>query len=78
MAMSKITFSVPERLAEQFLRGVLSRERSRFVSQALAARLGERDAAMIRVCEIANQDVGVAEIEKEFDGLRDEMPEPWG
>jgi hypothetical protein len=77
MAMRKMTFSVPEQLAVQFLARVAARDRSRFVSEALAARLQERDAALIRACEIANQDVDVAEIENELDGLSDEMPEPW-
>jgi len=77
MAMRKMTFSVPEPLAVQLLRRVASRDRSRFVSEALAARLKERDAALIRACEIANQDLDVAEIEEEFDGIRDEMAEPW-
>jgi len=77
MAMRKMTFSVPEELAVQFLRTVASRNRSRFVSESLAARLKERDAALIRACEIANQDTDVAEIEKELDGLGDKMAEPW-
>jgi Arc/MetJ-type ribon-helix-helix transcriptional regulator len=77
MAMRKMTFSVPEQLAAKLLRTVASRDRSRFVSEALAARLEERDAALIRACEIANQDMDVAEIEKELDGLGDEMAEPW-
>lgn len=77
MATRKMTFSVPEPLAVQFLRRVASRDRSRFVSEALAARLEACDAAMIRACEIANQDSDLAEIEKEFDGLRDQMAEPW-
>ena len=77
MATRKMTFSVPEQLAVQFLRRVASRDRSRFVSEALAARLEARDAALIRACEIANQDQDVAEIEKELDGLGDEMVEPW-
>jgi hypothetical protein len=77
MPMRKMTFSVPEPLAVQFLRKVASRERSRFVSEALAARLQERDVALIRACEIANQDLDVAEIEREFDGIGDEMSEPW-
>ena len=72
-----MTFSIPEQLAGQFLRRVASRDRSRFVSEALAARLEERDAALIRACEIANQDMDVSEIEKELDGLGDEMAEPW-
>jgi len=75
--MKKMTFSVPEQLAVQFLRTVASRDRSRFVSDALAAQLEERNAALVRACETANQDMDVAEIEKEFDGLGDEMAEPW-
>jgi len=77
MASRKMTFSLPEQLAMQFLSRVPSRDRSRFVSEALAARLEERDVALIRACEIANQDMEVAEIEKELDGLGDEMAEPW-
>jgi hypothetical protein len=77
MAMRKMTFSVPEPLAVQLLRRVASRDRSRFVSDALAARLKERDVELIRACEIANQDLDVAEIEKEFDGIRDGISEPW-
>lgn len=72
-----MTFSVPEQLAVRFLRRVASRDRSRFVSEALAERLEERDAALSRACEMANQDLDVAEIEKELDGLGDEMAEPW-
>jgi hypothetical protein len=67
MATRKMTFSVPEPLAVQFLRRVASRDRSRFVSEALAARLEERNVELIRACEIANQDVDAAEIEREFD-----------
>ena len=77
MAMRKMTFSVPEALAAQLLRRVASRDRSRFVSEALAARLEERDAALIRACEVANQDLDLVEIERDFDQLRDEMAEPW-
>ena len=77
MATKKMTFSVPEPLAVQFLRRVASRDRSRFVSEALAARLEERDKDLIHACEIANQDLDVAEIEKEFDGIRDGIAEPW-
>ena len=77
MATKKMTFSVPEPLAAQFLHRVASRDRSRFVSEALAARLEERDAALIRACEIANQDLDVAELEKDFDEIGDAMAEPW-
>jgi len=72
-----MTFSVPEPLAVQLLSRVASRDRSRFVAEALAARLEERDLALIRACESANQGLDVAEIEKEFDAIADEMAEPW-
>lgn len=75
--MRKMTFSVPEPVAVELLRRVASRDRSRFVSEAVAARLGERDIALIRACEIANRDPDVAEIEKEFDAIGDQMAEPW-
>ena len=77
MAIRKMTFSVPEQLAVQFLRRVPSRDRSRFASEALAAQLEARDLQLVRACEAANEDLDAAEIEKEFDGIRDEMAEPW-
>ena len=77
MAMRKMTFSVPEPLALQLLQKVGSRDRSRFVSDALAARLEEREHALIRACEIANQDLNVAALEKEFEAITDEMGEQW-
>jgi len=77
MAIRKMTFSLPESLAVQFLSRVASRDRSRFVSEALAARLRERDLELVRACETANQDLDVAEIEKDFDAIRDETAEPW-
>ena len=72
-----MTFSVPEPLAAQFLRRVPSRDRSRFVTEALVARLAERDLQLIRACDAANEDLDVAEIEREFDGIGDPIPEPW-
>lgn len=77
MAIRKMTFSVPEPLATQFVRRVPSRDRSRFISEALAARLAERELELVRACEIANQDPDVAEVENDFSGIRDVMAEPW-
>ena len=77
MAIRKMTFSVPEPLALQFLSRVPSRDRSRFASEALAALLRERDLELVRACEAANQDLDAAEIEKDFDAIHDEMAEPW-
>lgn len=77
MATRKMTFSVPEPLAVQFLRRVASRDRSRFVSEAVASQLEAQDMALIRACDAANQDLDVAEIERDFDAISDEMAEPW-
>ncbi len=77
MATIKMTFSLPAPLANQLLVRVPSRERSRFVSDALAARLAERDLQLMLACDAANGDPEVAEIEKEFDALTDKMAEPW-
>ncbi len=77
MAVRKMTFSVPEHVASQFVRQVPSRDRSLFVTQALSARLAERDRILIAACEAANADADVAAIEKEFDGFDDELAESW-
>ncbi len=37
-----------------------------FVSEALATRPAERDEDLVRACEIANDDPGLAEIEKDL------------
>ena len=64
-------------MASQLLCKVPSRDRSRFVSEALAARLRERELELVRACETANHDLDVAEIEKDFDAIDDEIAEPW-
>jgi hypothetical protein len=72
-----MTFSLPEAVAAQFLRQVPSRERSRFVSEALSVRLAERDRMLIAACDAANADPDVAELQKDFDIFDDEMAERW-
>lgn len=72
-----MTFSVPETLAVEFMRRVAPQDRSRFVSDALTTRLADRDLELIRACEAANQDTEVAEIEKEFEGIREAVAQPW-
>jgi len=47
------------------------------VSDALAAKLNECDLQLIRACEAANQDLDVAQIERELDGINDQIAEPW-
>lgn len=77
MAVRKMTFSLPADLAATFIRRVPARERSRYLAEALANRLEERERQLIAACEIANRDAGVIAIEREFDRLSDEIVEPW-
>ena len=72
-----MTFTLPADLAAKFVRRVQARDRSRYVADALAEKLAEREKRLIRACEIVNRDPGVREIEGEFDALQDEIIEPW-
>jgi hypothetical protein len=77
MASRKMTFTLPTNLAASFAKRVPARDRSRYVAEAIAEKLAERERRLIQACEIANNDAGVREIEQEFDNLTDAMPEPW-
>ncbi len=77
MASRKMTFSLPEDLASSFTKRVPARDRSRYVADALADKLSEREKRLIQACEIANRDSQVREIELEIDALTDAMSEPW-
>jgi hypothetical protein len=72
-----MTFTLPDSLASSFVRKVPARDRSRYVAEAIAEKLAEREKRLILACEIANSDPAVREIEQEFDNLTDAMPEPW-
>jgi hypothetical protein len=72
-----MTFTLPEGLASSFARRVPARDRSRYVADAIAEKLAEREKRLIQACELANQDPQVRQIELEIDGLTDAMPEPW-
>lgn len=77
MATRKMTFSLPKDLAAQFSRRVHPRERSRYVAEALAAKLKERELQLARACDVANRDRKARAIEREFDRLVEEIAEPW-
>jgi ubiquinone biosynthesis protein UbiJ len=77
MATRKMTFSLPTGLAAQFVRRVSARDRSRYVAEALAAKLRERDRMLARAAEVANRSRQVRAIELEFDRLGPELEEPW-
>ena len=72
-----MTFTLPEDLAMRFVKRVPARDRSRYVADAIAQKLADREKRLIRACEIANQDPEIREIEKELDALTDEIVEPW-
>lgn len=72
-----MTFTLPEELATKFVGQVEARDRSRYIAQALRAKLAERERRLAQACEIANRDVEVEAIEKEFDAIGGEIPEPW-
>ena len=72
-----MTFTLPGELALSFTRKVPARERSRYVAEAIADKLAERERRLIQACEIANQDPELRQIEQEFDALPDGIPEPW-
>jgi ubiquinone biosynthesis protein UbiJ len=72
-----MTFTLPDELANSFTRRIPARDRSRYVADAIADKLAEREKRLIQACEIANQDTDVREIERDFDRLSDAMPEPW-
>jgi hypothetical protein len=77
MASRKMTFTLPDNVASSFTRRVPARDRSRYVAEAIAEKLAEREKRLIQACEIVNNDPGVREIEEEFDSLTDAMSEPW-
>ena len=77
MAVRKMTFSLPIALANRLVKRVPSRDRSRFLAQALEKSLLEDDETLIRSCRLANEDPEVKAIEQEWDGIRDPIEEPW-
>jgi hypothetical protein len=80
MASKKLTFTLPEDLAVEFLRRIPPSSRSRYVATAIAAKFREREEQLIRACEVANSSSDVVNIETSFDSLADEVDrvqEPW-
>lgn len=72
MATRKMTFTLPEEIAQQFVRRVPARQRSMYLAQALKEKLSTRDRVLARACAIANEDPEVRAIEQEFDAITDE------
>jgi hypothetical protein len=77
MAARKMTFSLPDALAAQLIRSVAARDRSRYVAEALRARLRAQDAELAAACDAANRSEDVLSIEREFDAVPGGIVEPW-
>lgn len=80
MASRKLTFTLPQDLAVEFLRRVPPNMRSQYVATAISDKLREREAQLVQACEAANKSTDVREIESSFDALADEsdaVREPW-
>jgi ubiquinone biosynthesis protein UbiJ len=72
-----MTITLPEDLAVRFLKRVPARDRSKYLAQALADKLVERERELIQACDVANRSQEVQAIEQEFDSLPDDVTEPW-
>ena len=72
-----MTFTLADVLADRFVKKVAARKRSRYLAQALAQKLQERDRQLIRACGVANRDPEVRAIEREFDAISEKIREPW-
>jgi hypothetical protein len=77
MATRKMTFTIPDDLAGQFLKRVPARDRSHYVAEAIRTKLSEREQQFIHACEIANADPDVLALEQDFGLLLDNITEPW-
>jgi metal-responsive CopG/Arc/MetJ family transcriptional regulator len=69
MSSRKLTFTLPQELAAEFLGRVPISSRSQYVATAIADKLREREAQLVRACEAANSSADVLEIENSFDAL---------
>jgi hypothetical protein len=72
-----MTFTLPEEIAIPFLRRVGPSRRSKYVAEAIAARMREREEMIKEACLAANNDPETQEIQAEFDALPDTMTEVW-
>lgn len=80
MASRKLTFTLPQDLAIEFLRRVPASLRSQYVAIAIADKLREREEQLARACEAANNSTEVRQIENSLDALADEsdaVQEAW-
>ena len=74
-----MTFTIPAELAAQFVRRVPSRDRSRYVTEAITAKLREREDRLVQSCAVANRSPDILRIEHEWEAITDTdaIEEPW-
>jgi hypothetical protein len=72
-----MTFTFPEEVASSFVRAIGPSRRSKFVVEAVQAKLRERDRMLIEACIAANNDPETQEIEREMAALPNTMTEDW-
>ena len=77
MPSRKMTFTLPEELANAFLRRVSPSQRSKYVAEAIEAKLREREEMLKEACLAANEDPETQEIQREMAALPDAMTEDW-
>ncbi len=77
MAARKMTFSISEAVAKDFLRTVAARNRSRYVANAIAVRMKAEETALARACDVANACEDIQVMEQEFDAISADIAEPW-
>jgi hypothetical protein len=77
MATRKMTFTLPEEVAIPFLRRVGPSRRSKYVAEAIEAKLRERAEMIKEACLAANNDPDTQQMQAEFDALPDTMTEAW-
>lgn len=66
-----MTFSFPGKLAAQLVQRIPTRQRSRYVADAVAARLAEQDRELRAAAAIANACPDIRLLEQELDALPD-------
>ena len=74
--MGRIFEAFLDDVGDQLLKHVPARDRSRYVSEAISAKLRQRKTGLIRACRTANGDPDALAIEREWDALTDVIAEP--
>jgi hypothetical protein len=80
MALRKMTFEIPDEVAERFISEVPASEQSGVVTKLLQRRVPRprlTEEEWAAVCEAANNDPETKQIQAEFDALPDTMTEAW-